>query len=245
MRRIRIGEKEVGIKPLIVGVISSLDVSEATDAKDDGADILELRVDLMDLEDKKEIKSRAREMKAKTGLPVIITNRKRDEGGRFRGGEDERISLLEMLIDVGDAFDIELSTEEHLRRTFIEKARSFGKTVILSYHDFRGMPTKEKMIDIVEKMQAEGDIAKVAVTPGKPGEVLILLETSLEIAKHDKPFVMIGMGDIGRHFRLISHIYGSALTYGFVRKGVAPGQLNIRDIKMAWSIMERWAEGQR
>jgi 3-dehydroquinate dehydratase-1 len=35
------------------------------------------------------------------------------------------------------------------------------------------------------------------------------------------------MGSIGQHSRLVAPVYGSLLTYGYVRRPVAPGQIRV------------------
>ncbi len=51
--------------------------------------------------------------------------------------------------------------------------------------------------------------------------------------------IMIGMGDAGRHTRVVAPLYGSVLTYACVGDAVAPGQINISELKHAIGILYR------
>jgi 3-dehydroquinate dehydratase-1 len=98
---------------------------------------------------------------------------------------------------------------------------------IVSFHTFDGTPTKDEMVDIFVKCREKGDIGKVAVMARSPGDVLDLLEATLEAPK---PVCAISMGPIGMHSRIVAPVYGSMLTYGYVRKPVAPGQMRVDKI---------------
>ncbi len=72
------------------------------------ADLIELRVDYL------------RRVKLTILLqnrqkPFIVTNRRKEEGGKYRGEERKRLSVLQEAIDLGvDYIDVELATESSL-----------------------------------------------------------------------------------------------------------------------------------
>jgi 3-dehydroquinate dehydratase-1 len=206
----------------IIAAIGENPISSAKKAKQLGADILELRIDLLSqkphgvLEELKNL-----------GLPFIITNRMKDQGGSWQGSEDERIRELLLLLPLADAVDIELCACD--RDTVVNKARDAGKTVIISTHDFQKTPDNKVMDGIIRKsLDAGADIAKLAVMPGSLLDVLRLLEVTLN-AKG--PVCTISMGATGKHSRVIAPIYGSVMTYGYVDIPTAPGQLRIDELK--------------
>ena len=206
----------------IVASISEKPIRSAIRAKELGADILEVRIDLIHEDAQQTLK----DLK-KLGLPLIITNRMRQQGGAWAGTEDERIRTLISLISLADAVDIELCAAD--KESVIQETKSAGKRVIISTHDFQRTPDRDVMMGIIqESLDAGADIAKLAVMPRSLQDVLRLLEVTL----HFKGRVCtIAMGDMGRHSRVIAPLYGSLLTYGYVETPTEPGQLRVDELK--------------
>lgn len=137
------------------------------------------------------------------------------------------------LLQLADAVDIELCAEE--RDTVVKKARSMGKTVIISTHDFQRTPELDVMLGVIhESFEAGADIAKLAVTPHSLDDVLRLLEVTL---RSNAAVCTIAMGEIGRHSRVIAPIYGSVMTYGYVDEPIARGQLRVDELKYTLKIL--------
>jgi 3-dehydroquinate dehydratase-1 len=159
-----------------------------------------------------------------TEKPVIATARMKSEGGQFGGSEGERIRILSEAADVADWIDIELRAEK--RDELLEMV---DRPTIISYHDFFGMPSRSELVAILEAMKDAGaEIAKIAITPSSLKDNLTILDFLLEA---DMPLCVIGMGVVGRHLRAVAPLYGSALTYGFVSKATAPGQMSISELR--------------
>ena len=206
----------------IIAAIGENPVSAAKKAKQLGADILELRIDLLSQKPQGVLE----ELKT-LGLPIIITNRMKDQGGSWQGSEEERIRELLFLLPLADAVDIELCARD--RDSVVNKARKTGKTVIISTHDFQKTPDNEVMEGIIrESLEAGADIAKLAVMPGSLRDVLRLLEVTLHVKG---PVCTISMGATGKHSRFVAPVYGSVMTYGYVETLTAPGQLRIDELK--------------
>jgi 3-dehydroquinate dehydratase-1 len=223
---VRIGGLDLN-KSIVASIVKA-PVDTAIKAKQLGADLLELRIDLMDADARKTLL----DLK-KLGLPVIITNRMKQEGGAWEGSEAERVQRLISLLPLADAVDIELCAED--RDAVVKKANSMGKTVIISTHDFQRTPGYEIMMGVIrEAFEAGADIAKLAVMPHSFEDVLRLLEVTL----HSRYAVCtIAMGDIGRHSRVIAPIYGSVMTYGYADTPTAPGQLRVDELKDMLKIL--------
>jgi 3-dehydroquinate dehydratase I len=152
------------------------------------------------------------------------------EGGNFRGIEAERIDLLFKASEFADSVGIELKAE--FRSELISR---IDMPAIVSYHNFRGMPRLEDLRSILKEISKTGAaIAKIAVTPATLKDNLTLLELLLE---SDMPLCAIAMGELGRHLRAISPIYGSALTYCYISEAVAPGQMSLADLRQALKIL--------
>lgn len=223
--------------PVIVGVMRRLSVR---DAHESGADIIELRLDLLRDEDKSiaEVKGFVAQLKQ----PVIVTNRRKEEGGSFAGTEAQRIGMLNEILETGmvNAVDIEFYSLEASKRVIVEKAKSLHIPVIFSFHDFYGMPSRSDILNIIAGMYEEGgSIAKIAVTPKTLSEALLLLNLTHELTIEGKLLVTIGMGAIGRHLRVIAPLYGSVLTYGFIEgEAVAPGQFSVNALRRMLKELE-------
>ncbi|RCV63480.1 3-dehydroquinate dehydratase-1 [Methanophagales archaeon] len=225
----KIGDVELA-GPVIVGVMRRLSVH---DAHESGADIIELRLDLLEEEDKSTAK--VKEFITELKQPVIVTNRRKEEGGSFAGTEAQRIELLNDILETGsvNAVDIEFYSPEASKSVIVEKAKSLHIPIIFSFHDFYGMPSRSDILNIIAGMYEEGgSIAKIAVTPKRLSDALLLLNMTHELATEGKRMVTIGMGAIGRHLRVIAPLYGSVLTYGFIEgEGVAPGQFSVKALR--------------
>ncbi|MEM2934425.1 MAG: type I 3-dehydroquinate dehydratase [Methanocellales archaeon] len=203
-------------EPKIVASITSAD--QIKKAEQSGADIIEARLDLFKKIEKAEIKST---------LPIIATNRPKEEGGGFEGSEEERIKILLSILDLANAVDIELKSR--LRDLILKEARERELAAIVSYHNFYETPSNSKLRKILKKALSVGNIAKVAVMAKSYEDVIRMQKLSLEFK--GKPICIIAMGSLGRHFRAIAPIYGSLLVYGSIDEKTAPGQLTVWELK--------------
>jgi len=212
----------------VVASIGKNPLNTSIRAKELGADILELRIDLVS-EDPHKILKDVKEL----GLPVIITNRMKKEGGAWTGSEIRRVQDLVSLIPYADAVDIELCAPN--RDMVVKKAKNAGKKIIISTHDFQNTPDVKIMADFIRgSFDAGADIAKLAVMPHSLDDVLHLLEVTLHSCG---PVCTIAMGEIGKHSRAISPLYGSVMTYGYVDNPVAPGQLRVDELKYLLKLL--------
>lgn len=229
MPQLYIGNLEIGKIPRIVSVVSEPEVSKiALESKEAGADLLEVRVDCYEYKNPKSIENILRKAKLPE-LPVIATIRKSDQVGRYAGTEAERYELFKSVIDTGyvDIIDIELTAEE-IREDVIKYAKNKNKNVIVSYH--RGF-TPPDLNEIVEKAHSTGgDIVKIATLARSEADVRALLGIVLKY--QDKfPIAAISMGQIGRVSRFVFPLFGSCLTYGYVRKPVTSDQFHVSALR--------------
>ncbi|MCK4937471.1 MAG: type I 3-dehydroquinate dehydratase [Methanosarcinales archaeon] len=224
---VRIGQVDLGREPGIVAAVGSDALDMAKRARSMGANIIEVRLDLLGIRDIDEAAALLEDLKEQVGLPIIATNRCIREGGQWNGSEADRIELLISTIDGTDAVDVELSAPLHSK--VVDAAKSAGKTIIISSHDFTTTPSTDVMQSTMAQARDAGaDISKLAVTPASIDDILRLLE----VTKHAVfPVCTIAMGQLGAHTRVVAPLYGSVLTYGAVDEAVAPGQLKIDELK--------------
>jgi 3-dehydroquinate dehydratase/shikimate dehydrogenase len=147
--------------------------------------------------------------------PVIITCRPRWEGGHFAGTEVQRHALLAEALALGAEYvDLEW------RAGFTDLlAQTGGRRVILSLHDFTGVPAD--LAATVHAMQGSGaEVVKVSVMASRLSDSLELLALG---QRAGAPIVLIAMGDAGLPTRVLAGRFGSCWTYS--GSGAAPGQL--------------------
>ena len=191
-------------------------------------DIAELRVDLIDEKEQE----RASLFPSMVDIPVILTLRRVQDGGRCSLSERHRRQILLSALDGGFAY---VDIEEDVKRNEVESAaRERGVKIIRSFHDFDGMP--EDIYSRIYRLSERGDIAKAAVTPHSISDVLTLFRISDELKGVDK--IIIGMGDWGIPTRILYRRVGSLLTFASASDAVAPGQITARDLKTLYHADE-------
>ena len=144
--------------------------------------------------------------------PVVVTCRPQWEGGRFDGSEEERRRLLaDALARGAEHVDVEW------RADFTDLVRTYPSRVVVSSHDFSGVP--HDLCAQAGAMRATGAaVIKVAITAARLSDTLPLLE----IGKGGDA-VVVGMGEAGVPSRLLAGRFGSRWTYG--GNSIAPGQV--------------------
>ncbi len=151
-------------------------------------------------------------------VPVVVTCRPAWEGGRFTGSEEERRRLLGEAVALGAEYvDVEW------RAGFDDLvARTAGRRVILSSHDFDGVPAD--LEDRIRAMRSTGaEVVKVAVQARRLSDALALFTLGPRVAR-DGAVVLIGMGEAGVATRVLASRIGSAWTYAGDERAV--GQLS-------------------
>jgi 3-dehydroquinate dehydratase/shikimate dehydrogenase len=184
-------------------------------AKSTGADLVELRLDYMEEFD-------LRRLLDYRPLPVIVTFRRKDQGGARELEEGERLALLSRALELGAEYvDVESGSESGL------KPSGSGK-VIISHHDFEGFP--EDLAELAADLGKRGaDIVKIAVTPSHPLDCLPLYELC---RSSRKPVIAVAMGEFGTASRVLALRFGGLLSYAALsaEEGTAPGQIDVADM---------------
>jgi 3-dehydroquinate dehydratase-1 len=241
---INFGPLDLEKKAAVVAVILENPFETSKKAAEMEADALEIRLDLLGIRNLGIAIETIRKIKSETGLPVIVTNRSRIEGGKWEGKEAERIGLIKDLLslkDGPDAIDIELSADKDERDSAVKTAKIHGKTVVISSHNFSKTPSFQEMKATLEEAFLSGaDIAKLAVMPHSMRNILDLLEVTLDAREMGKAICTIAMGKLGKHTRVINPFYGSVLTYASVESimSAAPGQLPVDKLKKVLELLE-------
>jgi 3-dehydroquinate dehydratase/shikimate dehydrogenase len=201
----------------VVQTVSGQTMAELREARDRAAaDMVELRLDgVEDIDVAGALAGRKR--------PVIVTCRPAWEGGRFDGSEEVRLRILAEAVRLGAEYvDVEFHADRQ-RFASADRAR-----LVLSYHDFAGMP--RDLTDRVRAMRAEpAGVVKLAVTPTRLADCLVLRDAM----RFDEPHIAIAMGPKGQITRLCPWLFGSRWTYGGT---IAPGQVTARELVESFRV---------
>jgi len=214
-RQARIGGVVLDGRPRAVAVVDRvLPAARCAALRREGADLVEVRADLF-REPLDRVAGFVLRLRRGSGLPLICTVRE------TRANRAVRLRLFERLLPLSDAVDIEVDTG--IREEVI--ALAGGRTVIVSHHDFRAMPSDRHLRRIVDRAVAAGaDIVKVAGMARSAGDAARLLAFCAASAC---PMVAIAMGPLGAVSRVVAPLFGSLFSYAFLRRAVAPGQLSL------------------
>lgn len=181
-----------------------------------GAQLVELRLDYI---------TRAVNLKrlvADRPGPVVLTARRKEDGGRWEKSEQERLMLLRSAIATGVEYvDIEADVAAQIPR--------YGSTKrIISYHDFTGTPDELEEIHAA-MAEEDADIVKIATMANTFSDNVRMIQL-VENAKI--PTIGICMGEMGMITRILSNRVGSPFTYATFSadKKLAPGQINWKEM---------------
>ena len=179
--------------------------AQARRAIDAGADVLELRVDLLEEagalaapEPLDAAAAAARILECLRGLgeaiaadgadadacaPVLLTCRTAAEGGRARLDDASYGALLRSVLDGFTDWvpqrrpaAIDVEVQRGCLKWVCEQAHGLGIDVVASFHDFEATPADEVLEEVLACMACEGaDLAKIAVWPTSADDVSRLL----------------------------------------------------------------------
>ena len=180
-------------------------------AKNMGSDIAEFRIDYF-----KNITAEVlNNVISESELPLIVTNRNREDGGMFSSGEEVRLELLETAIESKPSFvDIEVAIDREKRDNIIQKARINDVGIICSYHDFRHTPTPNEIFEIYSDINETGaNVAKMVFTPVTDKDIRNILSVTERFSNNEMLFTIFGMRQKGQITRMLTPLLGACLTY--------------------------------
>jgi 3-dehydroquinate dehydratase I len=211
-----------GSAPLVVGTLSSLSEDLEGPQFRGSCDIVEVRLDCAG--QAADWLERCCHIEA-LGWPVLLTLRSSEEGGQWIG-DGNRKEVLERGLRSLSAIDIEMKSI--LAPGLAKLAGDLGKVCIVSHHNFENTPPLEDLETIVSKAQDFGAIVKVSTRICGASDVETL--RSLLGKKRACPLCVIGMGAEWKDTRVSFAQIGSCLTYGYLDKSAAPGQIPAREL---------------
>jgi 3-dehydroquinate dehydratase-1 len=169
-------------------------------------------------------------------IPIIFTLRIKAEGGGQDIPQETRRAGIETIAASGfvDMIDVELCNGMPFLEPLMRVAREHDVRVILSFHDFDQTPANEELLGKIDLMCRRGaDVAKIAVMPRTAGDVLRLLEITLEARKRFPrlPLCTMSMGRLGILSRIAGFLFGSDMAFAVGQETSAPGQIPIAEAR--------------
>jgi len=209
-------------------------------------DLIEWRVDFFEgIGDTALVIETARALKAGAGeIPILFTRRSTLEGG-------EKIALLEADVvklyeavcaaRCVDMIDYEMCNEAAHFARLREASRAAEILMVASYHNFKATPDAATLVDkFAQAERLGGDVAKVAVMPQGPQDVLTLLGATHTASQSvGLPLISMSMGAYGSLSRMMGWVYGSTVTFAVGKSSSAPGQVPIEELRSVLATVRK------
>jgi 3-dehydroquinate dehydratase type I len=177
---------------------------------------------------------------ASTKIPLIATNKLPSENGSFAGTQTQCWQTLVNAAENGFQYvDLDLSTIELEKR--VANLKELGVKTIVSFHNFDDTFSSQEMQDILSKeINSGADVCKIVGTAKQVQDNLTVLDFVSENASKNR-LVCFCMGEQGRISRLLSPVFGAFFTFATLEQGseTAPGQININEMRTAYSLLRQ------
>jgi 3-dehydroquinate dehydratase-1 len=218
-----------GARPKICAAIVDGDLTAIKEVEP-LVDLFEVRIDLIGLG--------WREVAARLQKPWIACNRRMEEGGKWRGGESDRIKELLAALDLGAGIiDVELATPGIEKVVKEIKGRA---ECILSYHNTKETPPLKNMKKVLEsEIRTGADICKVVTTVRSFADNLDVLQLITEFTK--TKIVAFTMGSAGQISRVLCPLIGGYFTYASIGEGreSAEGQITVAELRKIYGMLKK------
>ena len=166
--------------------------------------LAELRVDML----RPSALKAAASFPDKAGLPVILTCRRKSDGGAYTGTEERRKEILKNLSEGSFAY---VDLEVDLNFPSLEYAlMARGVDIIRSMHDFTGIP--RDIPELAKVVSSCGQIPKIAVNLSTRADYDEFVRIAGLLSAIPRK-ILIGMGKFGPQTRVHYRDLGSMLTY--------------------------------
>jgi 3-dehydroquinate dehydratase-1 len=230
------GAKPLFCVPMVAADTAAL-VEQSRAAAALGPDLVEWRSDYFQDTTAEAIVEAARQVRGiLRNEAIIFTLRVKGEGGAQELDPTLRHRLIEAALRSGcvDIVDLELASEPEFLDSLMKVAKENGVRVILAFHNFRCTPSNEDLLAKIAAMRAQGaDIAKIAVMPQGPEDVLRLFQVTAAARKMypELPLATMSMGGMGSISRVAGFLYGSDMAFAVAKEASAPGQIPLGDAR--------------
>ncbi len=154
-----------------------------------------------------------KDLLAVTSKPVLVSCRRKQDGGQWDGSEEERLMLLRQAIVAGPAY-VELDLD------IARKVPRFGKTQRVISFTRLDQPVHDLDSIIEEARGVQADVIKFTWPIPTIDDAWPLLKAVSASAKGTLPIVGLGLGRGDLTFSLLSLKYGSPWLYAALENGM-------------------------
>lgn len=163
---------------------------------------------------------------------LIITVRRRQEGGLREIGERERLRIFEEFLEIEPRYmDVEFHAP--IRDELLKLAKRKDVDVILSYHNFQGTPSIEELIKLAEKMRG-GAVRKIVPFARSYEDNLRLLR----LYEHsDGDIIAFCMGEMGKISRVLSSFFAPFTYVSLSDATAAQGILTLDEMRRILEVL--------
>ncbi|KAK7258766.1 hypothetical protein RIF29_24351 [Crotalaria pallida] len=208
-------------------------VSDMYQAKAQGADLVEVRLDyISNLDRHNDLQT----IISNKPLPVLLVYRPKQEGGLLDGDDKMRLEVLLQAVGLGaDFVEIELKAASGFM-TKVEHKRyhkSKGKIIVSCYVD--GItPPEEELLQNVALMQATGaDIIKLITRAADITEISRILSL---LPNCQVPLIAYSVGERGLISQLLCPKFGGFFVYGSLAGNPIPGLPSLDHLLEAYKL---------
>ena len=186
-----------------------------------GATVLEIRIDSFDstgqgLAYLKELKSRFGQQ-----FGLLATCRETEET------RPDRAAVFQAAAGIAHAIDIEFESPD--REALVQMGHAAGCRVFLSSHNFEKTPAQNELLRILEESRRLNcEACKIAVYANDMRDMQRL--SHFLLTHFDDHLITIAMGPNGLSSRIMHPVLGSLVSYGYLEKPNAPGQLSLDEL---------------
>lgn len=237
------GERPVICVPIVAKTQDQI-LAQAREFVKRNAQMVEWRLDFFEqLSDDEEVRTVLAALgKICEDTILLVTIRSKRQGGNVQLKEKERMHLLTLLAESGqaDVLDVEFFELTEPKK-LIREIKKQGVYVITSHHDFDATPSYDVMMTLLEQMEEGGaDLVKIAVMPHDASDVLRLLTVTNDFheKREEVPIISMSMGTIGLVSRLSGRTFGSCVTFAVMGEASAPGQPQAEALEQVLEFME-------
>src|SRR6185437_9333001 len=150
-------------------------------------------------------------------VTAIATCRRAATGGKFRGAIAAELEVLEKAALAGcHMIDVELQTAEHMKPAQMQRLRSRGAALIVSYHDFEATRDLDKIFERIRPFQPE--FMKIVSTAKNLTDNITMMRF-LERRRDEAELIGITMGEQGTISRVLGLRAGSVFTFASAHAG--------------------------
>jgi len=199
-----------------------------------GSDYVEIRLDYFKKIDIENFKKIVKPFSNK----CIFTYRL---NGNFNKRIEKKKYIIKELIELRPAFiDIE---EKYYKKVLdlIKHIKNENIKLIISWHDFNGTPSINKLREIFEKIKEHGDIYKIVTNAKSINDNYKILSLYDYLNSNERNnLIAFCMGEKGLLSRILCVFAGAPFTYASLfNQKTAPGQLSIIEMRKIYEIIKK------